>query len=72
MSDDDMVDTLAPFNDIRVRQALQQAVNLPEIAANYYLGTTISVPSDMTSVYFKGVRLGRTPNGRHLYRQINF
>jgi len=50
----DMVDTLAPFNDIRVRQALQQAVNLPEIAANYYLGTTISVPSDMTSVYLKG------------------
>jgi peptide/nickel transport system substrate-binding protein len=50
----DMVDTLTPFSDIRVRQALQQAINLPDIAANYYLGTTVSIPSDMTSVYLTG------------------
>ncbi|MGP8080605.1 MAG: ABC transporter substrate-binding protein [Dehalococcoidales bacterium] len=50
----DMVVTLSPFSDIRVRQALQQAINLPDIAANYYLGTTVSVPSDMTSVYLTG------------------
>jgi len=50
----DMVDTLTPFSDIRVRQALQQSINLPDLAANYYLGTTVSVPSDMTSVYLTG------------------
>ena len=28
-----------PFNDIRVREAMQMAINLPDIAKDYYLGT---------------------------------
>jgi peptide/nickel transport system substrate-binding protein len=41
----------APFNDIRVREALQMAINLPDIAANYYSGTTSPNPSSLSSQY---------------------
>jgi peptide/nickel transport system substrate-binding protein len=44
----------APFNDVKVRQALQMAINLPDIAANYYDGTTPPDPSTLTSNYLTG------------------
>jgi peptide/nickel transport system substrate-binding protein len=44
----------APFTDIKVRQALQMAMNLPDIAKNYYLGTTSSDPDSMTSAFMAG------------------
>jgi peptide/nickel transport system substrate-binding protein len=44
----------APFNDLRVRKAMQMAVNLPDIAKNYYQGTAEGVPASMTSRYMKG------------------
>jgi len=40
---------VAPFTDIRVRQAMQESINLPEIAKDYYLGTCSPAPSTMTS-----------------------
>ena len=43
-----------PFTDIRVRQAMQMALDLPTIAANYYAGTCPSTPSTMTSMYMTG------------------
>ena len=45
---------LAPFKDIRVREALQMAINLPDIAANYYAGTCSPDPLSLTSAYLKG------------------
>ena len=33
---------------------MQMAINLPDIAANYYGGTVIPDPSSMTSYYEKG------------------
>jgi len=44
----------APFNDIRVRKAMQLAINLADIAKNYYMGTAEPVPASMTSKYMKG------------------
>ena len=38
-----------PFNDIRVRKAMQQAINLPDIAKNYYKGTVEPYPSTLSS-----------------------
>jgi len=43
-----------PFNDIRVRQALQMAINLPEMAQGYYNGTVKPYPSTLTSYYEVG------------------
>jgi len=45
---------LAPFKDIKVRMALQQAINLPELASTYYQGTVSPNPSTMTSNYLTG------------------
>ena len=45
----DMRNDKAPFNDIRVRQAMQMAINLQDIATNYYLGTVDSQPQTLTS-----------------------
>jgi len=39
---------LAPFNDIRVRTALQEAINIPLISSTYYLGTSTPWPSSLT------------------------
>jgi peptide/nickel transport system substrate-binding protein len=50
---DPRMDT-APFNDIRVRQAMQQSINLPEIAKDYYLGFVSPNPDDLTSQYMTG------------------
>jgi ABC-type transport system substrate-binding protein len=44
----------APFNDIRVRIAMQMAIDLPAIARDYYRGTCRPYPSSVTSFYMKG------------------
>lgn len=44
----------APFTDIRVREALQMALDLPTIANTYYDGTVLPYPSSMTSIYLTG------------------
>ena len=44
----------APFNDIRVRKAMQMALDLPTIAKDYYYNTVEPYPSSMTSRYMKG------------------
>jgi peptide/nickel transport system substrate-binding protein len=43
-----------PFNDIRVRQALQLALDLPAIARTYYGGNAVPHPSTLTSRDVKG------------------
>ena len=43
-----------PFSDIRVRQAMQMALNLPQIASTYYQGAASPYPSTMTSMYITG------------------
>jgi peptide/nickel transport system substrate-binding protein len=43
-----------PFNDIRVRKAMQMAIDLPSIAKNYFKGTVEPYPVMLTSRYFKG------------------
>ena len=47
-------DDLKPYNDARVRQAMQQALDLPTIASTYYGGTSPSTPSPLTSMYETG------------------
>ncbi len=44
----------APFNDIRVRKAMQIAMDLPAIARDYYGGTCLPYPCSVTSNYKKG------------------
>jgi len=44
----------APFNDIRVREALQMAIDLPTITSTYYSGTCSPDPLSLTSDYLKG------------------
>ena len=43
-----------PFTDIKVRQAMQMALDLPTIAATYYSGSCPATPSTMTSMYMTG------------------
>jgi peptide/nickel transport system substrate-binding protein len=43
-----------PFSDIRVRKAMQMAINLPAIAKDYYKGTVEPYPVMLTSRYMKG------------------
>ena len=45
---------IAPFNDVKVREALQMAVNLPELAQDYYGGLASPDPSTLTSNYLTG------------------
>ena len=42
-------DDLKPYTDIRVRQALQQAIDIPTIAKTYYNGTVLPYPITLTS-----------------------
>ena len=42
-----------PFNDIRVRKAMQMAINLPAIAKDFYCGTVEPYPVMLTSRYMK-------------------
>jgi peptide/nickel transport system substrate-binding protein len=44
----------APFNDIRVRKALQMALDLSAIAGTCYGGSVDPYPSSLTSMYLKG------------------
>jgi peptide/nickel transport system substrate-binding protein len=44
----------APFTDIRVRKAMQLAVNLKEIAQGYYKGTVDGTPAGLISPELKG------------------
>ena len=44
----------APFNDIRVRKAMQMAIDLPTIAKSYYGGRVEPYPSSITSKNMKG------------------
>jgi peptide/nickel transport system substrate-binding protein len=44
----------SPFTDIRVRKALQLAVNLKDIAEDYYGGTAEAIPCGHASPLFKG------------------
>jgi peptide/nickel transport system substrate-binding protein len=43
-----------PFNDIRVRKAMQMAIDLPSIAKYYYQNTVEPYPVMLTSRYMKG------------------
>jgi peptide/nickel transport system substrate-binding protein len=43
-----------PFNDIRVRKAMQMAIDLPTIASNFYAGTVNPSPQTLTSENVKG------------------
>ena len=43
-----------PFNDIRVREAMQMAIDIPSIANNYYAGTVDPYPASLTSAYMTG------------------
>jgi len=38
-----------PFSDIKVREALQMAINIPEIASTYYQGAASSLPGTLTT-----------------------
>jgi peptide/nickel transport system substrate-binding protein len=44
----------APYNDLRVREALQMAINLPLIAQTYYNGQSVSTPEPLTSDFMTG------------------
>ena len=44
----------APFDDIRVRKAMQMAIDLPTIAKDYYRGTVEPYPDTLTSRSMKG------------------
>ena len=50
---DPRMDT-APFNDVRVRQAMQQALDLWSIAKDYYQGFVSPNPDSLTSQYMTG------------------
>lgn len=50
----DMRNDHAPFTDIRVRQAMQMAIDLPTIDATYYGSTCPPYPTPMTSMYMTG------------------
>lgn len=47
-------DDTAPFNNINVRIALQEAINLPQIASTYYNGTCSPNPLTLTSYSLAG------------------
>jgi peptide/nickel transport system substrate-binding protein len=44
----------APFNNLNVRIAAQQAINLPLIASSYYSGTANPMPQTLVSYYITG------------------
>lgn len=47
-------DDLTPFNNINVRMALQESINLPQIASSYYDGTCSPDPQTLTSYQLTG------------------
>ena len=48
----------APFNNLQVREALQEAIDLPTIAQTYYQGNCSPYPSSVSSMYLTGWGLG--------------
>ena len=46
---------IAPFNNLNVRIALQEAIDLPTIAKTYYDGLVSPYPSTLTSQYLPGI-----------------
>ena len=40
---------VAPFNNLKVREAMQMAINIPDIATNYYSGDASSLPGTLTA-----------------------
>jgi peptide/nickel transport system substrate-binding protein len=44
----------APYNILKVREALQMAINLQDISHNYYFDTTPPIPDSLTSDYMTG------------------
>jgi len=50
----DMRNDHAPFTDIRVREAMQIAIDLPTIAKTYYYDTCPPYPTSMTTRYMTG------------------
>ena len=61
-----------PFNDIRVRKAMQIAIDLPAIAQNYYGDTALPYPCAMTSIYMTGVGFPYTEWPQDLKEQYTF
>ena len=51
----------APFNNLQVREALQEAIDLPTIAQTYYQGNCSPYPSSVSSMYLTGWGLGLYP-----------
>jgi len=51
--DVDPRDDLVPFKDIKVREAMQMAIDLPTIAKTFYGGTSDPYPDTLTSFYLK-------------------
>ena len=49
---------MPPYNDIRVRKALQMAINLPKLAKDYYHGAVEPYPSSVLSGYFSRAMKG--------------
>ena len=47
-------DDLAPFNNVNVREALQMAINLPQIASQYFGGGCDPSPLPLTSNFMPG------------------
>jgi peptide/nickel transport system substrate-binding protein len=45
---------VVPFKDIRVRKAMQMAMDLPSLAKNYYGGTADPYPQSITTSYMTG------------------
>jgi ABC-type transport system substrate-binding protein len=45
---------MAPFSDIRVRKAIQMAIDLPTIAKTYYQGLVDPYPATITTRFLKG------------------
>jgi len=45
---------IKPFSDIRVREALQMAINMPEIVSTYYKGNADPTPVSLTANYMGG------------------
>jgi peptide/nickel transport system substrate-binding protein len=50
-----------PYDNIKVREALQMAINLPEIAQTIYQGNCSPYPSSCSSMYLTGYGLGLYP-----------
>ena len=50
----DLRNDVKPFNDVRVRKAMQMALDLPTIAKTYYGGACPPYPSSLTSMYMTG------------------